>query len=414
MEDTVQPTDVPSVPPLPDFLSAEVAADPYAYYRNLREQAPLLWHEASGTYLVSRHDDLVRVLRDPAFTTDHYAQSMEPVYGRTIIQMNGHEHAVRRALVTPAFKGSLFQERYASVIERTARTLIDGFRHRGSVDLVTEFARVFPVDVISRMLGFDHADAPKFRTWYRAIVTCFGNLTGDPEIAALGVRTRAEMTEYMVPVIEDRRRNPREDLLSDLCAATADGEAMDTEDIRAFTALLLVAGGETTDKALGLVFRNLLAHPDQLDAVRRDPGLVGAALAETLRLTPPVQVIQRLASEEAELSGGTVPAGSLVTCLIASANRDPRKFADPERFDIFREDLAVKKAFTAASDHLAFSLGRHFCLGAALSLAEVSTAVPMLLDAMPDMRLAPGAEPAEEGLFVRGLDSLPLEFSAGE
>lgn len=396
---------------LPDFLSPEVAENPYAFYRTLREQDPLLWHEASGTYLVSRHEDLVRVLRDSAFTTDHYAQSMEPVYGRTLLQMNGHDHTVRRAMVTPAFKGSLFHDRYARVIRRNAQALIDTFRDRGSVDLVSEFTQVFPVNVIADMLGFDSGDQPMFQKWYRTIVECFGNLTGDPEIAAAGVRTREEMTAYMMPVIEDRRRNPREDLLSDLCTAAAEGESMDAEDIRAFTALLLVAGGETTDKALGLLVRNLLDRPEQLAAVRDDPGLIGTALAETLRLTPPVQIIQRLAVDEVELSGGVVPTGSLVTCLLASGNRDPRKFADPERFDIFRTDLAVKKAFTAASDHLAFSLGRHFCLGSALSLAEIETALPMLLDAMPDMRVAPGAQPVEQGLFIRGLDALPLEFT---
>jgi len=398
-------------PDAPEFLSPEFVVDPYAAYRAMREQSPLQWHEPSGTWLVSRAEDLRRVFRDPTFTTDHYAQSMEPVYGRTILQMSGHEHAVRRAMVTPAFRGSLFQERYRPLIERNARELVDGFRHIGRVDLVSQFARVYPVNVIADMLGLDKASHPRIQGWYAAIVACFGNLTGDPEIAAGGVRTREEITEFLLPIIRDRRANPGPDLLSDLCTAQVDGEGMTDEDIRAFTSLLLVAGGETTDKAIGSLFHNLLTHPEQLAAVRADRSLVAPALAETLRLTPPVQVIQRQVFEDVEVAGGTVPAGAVVTCLIGSGNRDPRAFADPDTFDLFRGDLSTRTAFTAAADHLAFSLGRHFCLGAVLAMAEVEVAANQLLDAMPDMRIAAGAHIEASGIFVRGVPELPLEFT---
>lgn len=398
-------------PEAPPFMSPDFVADPHAAYGLMRDNTPLLWDETTGTYLISRFEDLRRIFRDPIFTTDHYAQSMEPIYGRTILQMSGHEHAVRRALVTPAFRGSLFQERYRAVIERNAGELIDSFRHTGRVDIVAEFARVFPVNVIADMLGFDKADHPRFQKWYAAIVDCFGNLSGDPEIAAGGVRTREELGEYIFPVIRDRREHPREDLLSDLCAAEVDGTTMSDEDIRAFASLLLVAGGETTDKAIGSLFHNLATHPEQLAAIRADRSLIPAALAETLRLTPPVQIIQRQVSEDVEIAGGRVTAGNIVTCLIGSANRDPRAFRNPDDFDIRRTDLSTKTAFTAAADHLAFSLGRHFCLGAMLSLAEVEVATNQLLDAMPDMRLAEGATVGEQGVFVRGVPTLPLEFT---
>src|SRR3954462_14731037 len=140
---------------VPDILSPEFAADPYPVYRAMREQAPLIWHEAMQSYIVSRYDDVERVFKDRngEFTTDNYDWQLEPVHGRTILQMSGREHSVRRALVAPAFRGNSLQETFMPVIERNARVLVDGFRTRGSADLVSEFALRFPVTVIADMLG---------------------------------------------------------------------------------------------------------------------------------------------------------------------------------------------------------------------------------------------------------------------
>ncbi|WP_157865040.1 cytochrome P450, partial [Streptomyces prasinopilosus] len=171
------------------------------------------------------------------------------------------------------------------------------------------------------------------------------------------------------------------------------------------------AGGETTDKAIAGIFANLLLHPEQLAAVREDRGLVAAAFAETLRYTPPVHMIMRQSATEVTLSGGTVPAGATVTCLIGAANRDGNRYRDPDRFDVLREDLTTTTAFSAAADHLAFALGRHFCVGALLARAEVETGVNQLLDAMPDVRLVDGFDPVEKGVFTRGPQSLPVRFT---
>ncbi|MCC3651128.1 cytochrome P450 [Streptomyces sp. S07_1.15] len=398
-------------PQVPDILSAEFAADPYAAYRIMREHYPLIHHEATRSYIVSRYDDVQRAFKEPVFTTDNYDWQLEPVHGRTILQMSGREHAVHRALVAPAFRGTTLQERFLPVIERNARELIDGFRDRGSTDLVAEFATLFPVYVIADMLGLDKADHPKFHDWYTSIIAFLSNLSGDEEVTAAGLRTRDAFAAYMLPIIRERRDNPGDDLLSTLCAAEIDGTRMTDEDIKAFCSLLLTAGGETTDKAIASVFANLLAHPDQMAAVRADRSLIGRALAETLRHTPPVHMIMRQPAEDVEFSGGTVPAGATVTCLIGAANRDPEHYADPDTFNLFREDLTARNAFTAAADHLAFALGRHFCVGALLARAEVETGLNLLLDAMPDARLPEGFTPAEQGVFTRGPRSLPLEFT---
>ncbi|MFB6985320.1 cytochrome P450 [Streptomyces sp. NPDC056178] len=399
--------------PVPDILSPAFAADPYGAYRIMRESAPLIRHEATNSYLVSRYEDVERIFKDRAgeFTTENYDWQIEPVHGRTILQLSGREHAVRRALVAPAFRGAYLQEKVLPVIERNARELIDAFRHTGEADLVDAFATRLPVLVIADMLGLDRADHDRFHGWYTTVIAFLGNLAGDPEVAAAGQRTRREFAEYMIPIIRQRRNTPGDDLLSALCAAEVDGVRMSDEDIKAFCSLLLAAGGETTDKAIASLFANLLAHPEQFAAVREDRSLVERAFAETLRHSPPVHMIMRRTATEVELSGGTVPAGATVTCLIGSANRDESRYREPDRFDVFRSDLTGTTAFSAAADHLAFALGRHFCVGALLARAEVETGVNQLLDALGELRLADGFTPFEQGVFTRGPRSLPVRFT---
>jgi pulcherriminic acid synthase len=400
-------------PQLPDILSPEFAADPYPAYAVMREREPLIWHEATNSYIVSRYEDVERIFKDKKseFTTDNYDWQVEPVHGRTILQLSGREHAVRRALVAPAFRGSDLRENFLPVIERNSRDLIDTFRTAGSADIVSDYATRFPVNVIADMLGLDKADHSRFHRWYTAVIAFLGNLAGDPEVTAAGERTRVEFADYMIPIIQERRERPGQDLLSTLCAAEVDGVRMSDEDIKAFCSLLLAAGGETTDKAIASILANLLTHPEQLAAVRADRSLIPAAFAETLRYTPPVHMIMRQSAAAVEVSGGTIPAGATVTCLIGAANRDERRFSRPERFDIFRDDLSTTSAFSAAADHLAFALGRHFCVGALLAKAEVETGVNHLLDAMPDLRLADGFDPVEQGVFTRGPQSLPVRFT---
>ncbi|MFG2136482.1 cytochrome P450 [Streptomyces sp. NPDC048650] len=403
-----------TIPQPPDILSPDFAADPYPAYRVLREHYPLFHDPGTGSYLISRYEDVQRAFREPVFTTDNYAWQLEPVHGgRTLPQMSGHEHAVRRALVAPAFRGRDLRERFLPVIESNARELIDAFRDADEADLVAQFATRLPVNVIVDMLGLDRADYDRFHTWYGAVVAFLANISQDPDVTAVGLRTTEELAAHLLPVIQERRAAPGDDLLSGLCTAEIDGTRMSDRDITAFVSLLLAAGGETTDKAIAGVFRNLLAHPDQLAAVQADRGLVPAAFAETLRYTPPIQMIMRQPAEDVTLSGGTVPAGSTVTCLIGAAHRDERRYARADTFDIFRTEIAAAGAFSAAADHVAFGLGRHFCVGALLAKAEVEVGVNQLLDAFPFMDFAEGAAPAEVGVFTRGPSRLRVRLTPG-
>lgn len=393
----------------PDILSAETAADPNETWRVLRDEQPLYFHAGMQSYVISRYEDVEKAFKDRSMTSDNYSWQLEPVHGRTILQMDGREHSVHRGLVTPAFRGSELTEKFVPVMEKNARELIDGFRHAGEVDLVDQFTTRFPINVIVDMLALPKSDHELFHRWYNSIMAFLGNLTQDPDVIAQGLKTKDELQEYMLPKIAERRANPRDDLLSTLCTAEIDGEQMTDLEIKAFVSLLLVAGGETTDKAMASMMWRLLQNPDQLAMVREDRSKIAHAFAETLRHSPPVQMIMRQPADDIKMSGGTIPAGATVVCLIAAANRDPRKYSDPDRFDITRPDLNFATAFAAAANHTGFAFGRHFCVGAMLAKVEVETATNQLLDAMDDIELVEPA--AAVGVFTRAPTTMKLRFT---
>ncbi|ADP79925.1 cytochrome P450 [Pseudofrankia inefficax] len=396
--------------PAPDVTSAQFMADPYGAYAVLRAEFPLAWNEPTNSYLLSRFEDVERALKDPAFTNRNYEWQAEPVHGRTIIQMDGREHSTKRALVSPSFRGRELFERFLPVIERNADELMERIPAAGPFDLVDTFATRLPINVIVDILGLPQRDHDLFHGWYSAIVAFVSNLVGDPAVTAAGVRAKEELAAYLLPVVAARRESPGDDLISTLCAAEVDGVAMTDEEIKAFASLLLTAGGETTDKAITVVVRNLLDHPDQLAAVGADPSLIDRALVETLRFSPVVQMVMRQPSVDIEMTGGTVPANSTVICLLASANRDESRFERPDEFDLHRPEIDGERGFTAAASHTAFGLGRHFCVGAHLARAEVGVSVRKLL-AVGSPRYAPGFTPQDTGAFVRAPSELVLELS---
>ncbi|GAA4535932.1 MULTISPECIES: cytochrome P450 [Nonomuraea] len=404
---------------LPELLSPEVAADPHAFYRRLRAEAPVVWDESVRAYLVSRYEDVARVYKNPVFSTKAYEWQLEPVHGKTILQMDGTEHARHRALVSPAFRGKsldrlhpMLMRNAGAVVEeivlRAATDLAGELAGRRDVDLVRDFANYFPVYVIADLLGFDKEDHPRFLRWYTAVIRVISNLGRDPEIIAEAAAIRAEISEFVTPFIAERRANPGEDLLSVLATAEIDGEPLADDEIRAYVSLLLTAGAETTDKTFASLFRNLLADPGQFERIRHDRSLVVKAVAETLRFSPPTQINTRETTEDVELGGVLIPAGSTVLVLIGSANRDDRRYADPDRFVLERDDLDATKAFSGAADHLAFGSGRHFCLGAMLAKAELEIGVNLFLDRFPEMRLADPEAASDVGLKMRGPRTVPV------
>jgi cytochrome P450 len=292
-----------------------------------------------------------------------------------------------------------------------SKELIDAWRTDGKVELVSQFTQRLPLSVIIDVLGLDPQDKGKFHRWYNDIHDSFTNTTGDPDLTAAGLRTHDELQAYMIPLIQDRKDNPGDDLISQIVHAEINGERMSDIDIKSYISFLLVAGSESTDLQMANMWLRLLENPDQLQAVREDRSLIKTAFAESLRHTAAVLMIMRQAAEDVAFHGVTVPAGATVTLLLAAANRDPRKFSDPDTFNIFREDLQTDREFTGSANHMTFSMGRHFCIGTYLAAMEAETATNQLLDAMDDITFADGHIPQEVGSFVRAPRYMPLTFT---
>lgn len=405
--------------PFPAFLSPEVETDPYAFYRRLRAESPVHWDQGLGGYLLTRHSQVADAYRSRKFSTGNYATQLEPVFGRSLLQMDGAEHSRKRALVSPHFKGEgldswlpAIHRNVALILDRSIETassnLAETMRPGQSVDLLHDFGYYLPVFVITDMLGLPHSDYDRFFEWYTAHVNFLGNLRRDPEIDRIGVAATQELWAYLTPIIEERRQNPGSDLISALVTAEVQGESLVTSEVLTHVTQILNAGSETTGKTLANIFCHLLSDRRLYEAVRDDRSLVLPAISESLRFTPPSQMNGRQAVEDIEIEGTLIPAGSLVMLIIASANRDERRFEASETFDIHRKDLDHEKAFSASGDHFAFGFGRHFCLGSNLARNELEISMNVLLDRFPDMRLADGQEPRWSGLKMRSVESLPV------
>lgn len=397
--------------PAPDILSAEFVKNPYPFYEEMREKYPLFFHEATNSYVISRYEDVERAFREPAFSSRHAEAQFEPVYGRTMVQMDGREHALNRGLVMQALGSYKLHDKYVPVIEENARQLLDTFRTAGKVELVQAFTSIFPISVIATILALPNKDVLLLKDCADRISDYLSNLSQNPDVAAAGLQARQELETYLSPMIQQRRQNPGDDLLSSLCLAEIDGVKLTDSEIKSLSMLLLGAGGDTTDKALALMLRNLIQQGDQLQRVRDDRSLIDLAFVETLRYSSPVQWLMRLTLEDVLMSGGIVPANSTVICSIAAANRDSNRFDNADCFNIFRQDLDVTRAFSGAANHLAFGHGKHFCVGSKLAKEEVIIATNLLLDSMENMKFMENESPEEVGFFTRGLETFWMTFT---
>lgn len=393
----------------PDLFGPEFVADPYPSYRRMRDDYPLYYYAPTRAWIVSRHADVTTALTDPAFTTASYAAQTEPLLGKTLIQLDGREHAIQRGLLAPAFRAGGIRARFVELITRTVGALIDGVAARGRADLMPDLVAQFPVRIMAGILGLPADDHERFRGWYTALIRGALNLAGDPAVAAAGTAARDELDAYLRPLIHARRARPGDDLISQLATSEVEGATLSDDEIVRFGMLMVFAAGETTEKGLATTVRNLLAHPDALAEVRRDRALIPRAIAESFRYTAPTHMVPRQTVAEVQLSGGTIPAGAEVMCFLGAANRDERRFTDPDRFDLHRPEVDPERAFTGQAQHLAFGAGRHFCLGAVLSRFEIEISIGLLLDRLPNLALD-GDVPPDVGLFLRGPAALPVRF----
>jgi cytochrome P450 len=388
-----------------DAVAGDVR-DPYPELAEARRANPiqkldssLMPHEeGQDVFFIYRHEDITQVLRDgESFSSAHIIDLiMGPIMGEHImLGMDDPEHRRYRAIVSTAFRQKVLAQWEQELLVDVANELIDAFAGRGSADLVREFNFPFPTKVISGILGLPREDYRQFQRWTTAILSFFTKL--DEAIVA-----SQEVKEYMSVILAERRRAPREDLISELSQAELDGERLSDEEIFSFLRLLLPAGVETTYRATGNMLFSLLSNPDQLEAVRSDRELIPQAIEESLRLETPLLNITRLATKDVELGGVLIPAGSTLMLMLAAANRDEDRYPDPNNYDVLR---------ASPKPHISFGHGPHACLGTHLARLEMRVALNLLLDRLPNLRLDPeGDDPHIRGQVFRSPTSLPVLF----
>jgi cytochrome P450 len=388
-----------------DAVAGDVR-DPYPELADARRANPiqkldssLMPHEeGQDVFFLYRHEDITQVLRDgETFSSAHIIDLiMGPIMGEHImLGMDDPDHRRYRAIVSTAFRQKVLTQWEQELVVDVANELIDAFAGRGSADLVREFNFPFPTKVISGILGLPREDYRQFQRWTTAILSFFTKL--DEAIVA-----SQEVKEYMAVILAERRREPRDDLISELAQAELDGERLSDEEIFSFLRLLLPAGVETTYRATGNMLFSLLSDPGQLDAVRSDRELIPQAIEESLRLETPLLNITRLATKDAEVGGVTIPAGSTVMLMLAAANRDETRYPDPDNYDVLRNN---------PKPHISFGHGPHACLGTHLARLEMRVALNLLLDRLPHLRLDPdGDDPHIRGQVFRSPTSLPVLF----
>lgn len=374
----------PLNPLLPEFLQ-----NPYPFYEQLRNEAPIFWSEKSKYWMLTRYEDIHAVLKDMSYEkqlqrwkqVNPLVQMMPQVKtllssrSSWMLNQNPPDHTRMRGLVNRAFTPKMVNEMRPH-IEEIANFLIDRLEGREQFDLVSEFAFPLPVTVIAEMLGVPREDREKFKNWSHALTD---TLEPTPNLERMKLANTAteELYDYLRPLVAQRRKEPKNDLISALAAAEDEGKKLTEEELLANCVLILVAGHETTVNLIGNAVRVLLQHPDQLEKLKSNPELIGGAIGEVLRFESPVQVTRRLAGEQMDLNGTTIKDGDMLVLLLGAANRDPSMFPNPNEFDITRDN---KK-------HMAYGHGIHHCLGSSLADAEGQIAVGTLFKRLPNLRI---------------------------
>ncbi|MFE7707329.1 cytochrome P450 [Streptomyces sp. NPDC057486] len=401
-------------PVLLPYADPAFVADPYPLYRQLREDGPVRRAVIAGgleAWLVTRYEDGIAALSDPRLSSDVRdasdpsllqrlpATERESVL-RNMLRSDPPDHTRLRRLVSNAFTARRVAELRPRVQAITDR-LLDAIVPVGHADLVEDFALPLPVTVISELLGVPVADRHDFQRWTDDMI-----LQGaEPPDPARMDATWRQMHSYLIGLLEAKRARPGDDLLSALIATRDEENRLDEDELIAMAFLLLVAGYITTVNLIGSGIAALLAHPDQLQMLRKDPALLPGAIEEFLRYDGPVSPgIARFAREDVSIAGVAIPRGATVLIASAIADRDPARFSEPDRLDITRQDNA----------HLAFGHGIHYCLGAPLARLEGQIAIGTALRRLPHLTLAvPPGELRWRPGGLRGPERLPVTFTSG-
>jgi cytochrome P450 len=381
------------------LLDANMNACPQPVYAAMREHAPVIRNDERSVLLV-QHPDVMAALRDAElFSSDMDAVRLGNVRPLIPLQIDPPDHLKFRKLLDPLFSPREVA-RLEPEVRRLTNELIDGFVRDGRVELNTAFAVPLPCTVFLALLGLPADDLPTFLRIKDDIIRPPGMAGSDADL--IRERTAAEIYAYFEPVIEARRREPRDDLISRFVAADVDGHRLTNEDILDICFLFLIAGLDTVTATLTCSVAYLAQHPTHRDALVADLAMVSDAVEELLRWESPVPGVARVCTRDTDFAGEHLAAGTRVTVLLGSANTDEREFPDAERVDFAR----------AGNRHLAFGGGIHRCLGSHLARLELRVALEELHRRIPDYELEPGTE-LEYAAGLRSVDHLPLRFTPG-
>ncbi|MEU8903970.1 cytochrome P450 [Streptomyces mirabilis] len=363
---------------------AELAADPHPRLARLRAHEPVSWLPELGGWLVTRRDLALNVMRDPAtFTVDDPRFSTAQVVGPSMLSLDGDEHARHREPFTAPFRPREVRVGFASFIERETDRLITAMEPAGAVELRRAFAGPLAVAVVTEALGLVGTTADTVLSWYDSIVRSVSDITAGHEAAPAGAEAYARLRAAVEATVADPGT-------ASLLGSAAERLAL--PEVASNAAVLMFGGIETTEAMITNAMLHLLRHPDQLALVRDDDGLLDGAIEESLRLEPGAAVVDRYATRDTVLGPATIRRGELVTVSLAGANRDPAVFADPDRFDVRRENARLQ---------LAFAHGPHYCIAAHLARLETRIALQRLLERLPALRLDPARPATPQGLVFR-------------
>lgn len=390
-----------------------VLADPYGYYRRLREADPILRDEEMRVWVLTRYADVSAILRDPRFSSARIEAEMRgleeaglaplrPLFefvGDMMLFSDPPKHTRLRRIVNKAFTPRVIEGMRES-IQRVVDELLDAVQARGRMDVIRDLAYPLPTTVIAEMLGVPSEERDQFKEWSDDFAVFLGTFQPNERQMARALRSIREISEYFRGTVSHLRRTPRANLLSALARAEDEGDALSEQELLANALLLLAAGHETTTNLIGNGLLALLQHPDQLDRLKDDPALIASAVEECLRFSSPVQLTTRVVLEDLEIGGKAIWHNQYAVLLIGAANRDPDQFPDPDRFDIDRPE----------NRHLAFGHGPHFCLGAPLARLEGQIAIGSVIRRLPDLRLATDRWEWQPTPTFRGLRALPVTF----
>lgn len=383
-----------------DDAAFGVCVDPYPQLAEWRAQAPVHkmdYRSAMGLYpditmaglehyLVLGYDATEKIFLDPVtYSNKTYARNLGISFGRSVSTMDAPEHSRFRKIFQKAFLPNVVAKWGDTLVDPVVQGLMDKFVARGKADLVQEFTHHYPFHIIYRQLNLPPEDV---KTFHKLAIAQTVVMYDVPH----GTEASRKLGVYFKNLLEERRRNPGDDLVSLLALAEADGEQLPEEILISFLRQLVNAGGDTTYRATSVLLTGLLSNPDQLDAVRKDRTLIAQAIEEALRWDGPVLIATRTPTVDTELCGVKIPAGACLSVASGSANRDPARFENPDKFDIFRKKHR----------NFGFAFGPHVCIGQHLARIEMTRALNAILDRLPNVRLDPALPPpAVQGTMMR-------------